>query len=275
MGEQTKIGWTQKTWNPWRGCTRVSPGCAHCYAEKMMSRTGFNFDEVTRTKTWADPIRWQRKAEQAGRTELVFTCSWSDWFHEAADQWRPEAWEVVRKCPNLIFQILTKRPENIRSRLPADWGHGYPNVWLGVSAENQSMADKRIPLLLQAPAAVRFISLEPLLGPVELDSWPFRCWLHTVSDGSAERPGLDWVILGGESGPGFRPMPHAWAREIREQCRVAGVAFFFKQSAAPRTEMGTKLDGKEYKEYPRMILRLDRERPVNSPDFKISVENPK
>ena len=235
-----------------------------------MSRTGFNFDEVTRTKTWADPIRWQRKAEEAGRPETVFTCSWSDWFHEAADAWRPEAWEVVRKCPNLIFQILTKRPENTRARLPEDWGDGYPNVWLGVSAENQKMADKRIPLLLETPAAVRFVSLEPLLGPVDLEiPWDELGMRPPICE-------LDWVILGGESGPGFRPMPHAWALEIRDQCRVAGVAFFFKQSAAPRTEMGTKLDGKEYKEYPRMILQFRPGRPgkpVNSPDFKISVEN--
>jgi protein gp37 len=143
MSDITKISWTDHTWNPWMGCTRVSPGCAHCYAETAMTRYGRDFSIVQRTKsTWKDPLRWQKEAEARGVHERVFTCSWSDFFHETADPWR------------------------------------------------------------------------------------------------------------GESGPGFRPMEHAWARDIRDQCLAAGVAFFFKQSSAPRTEMGTTLDGREWKEYP-------------------------
>ena len=242
MGDKTAISWTSKTWNPWRGCTRVSPGCAHCYALARMEKLGFDPFTVTRTKTWADPLRWQAQAEAAGIQERVFTCSWSDWFHPDADPWRAEAWDIVRRCPNLIFQILTKRPQLIPARVPLDWrGYdqsvgfflGYPNVWLGVSVETPNFL-YRMDLLREIPATVRFISAEPLLAPL----------------GTLNLEGFHWVIVGGESGPGFRPMDHAWAREIRDQCQREHVAFFFKQSAAIRTEMGTQLDGREWKEYP-------------------------
>jgi len=247
MGKKTAISWTSKTWNPWRGCTKLSPGCAHCYAERMMTRMEFDFSTVTRTKTWADPLRWQAEAQARGIQERVFTCSWSDWFHPAADPWRAEAWEIVCRCPNLIFQILTKRPELIPSRLPPDWGAGYPNAWLGVSVEDPAFL-YRLDALRQVQAAIRFISAEPLLASL----------------GYLNLAGFHWVIVGGESGPGFRPMDHAWACEIRDQCHGSTsltvpersrrerehVAFFFKQSAAIRTEMGTLLDGKEWKEYP-------------------------
>jgi len=281
MGDKTAISWTSKTWNPWRGCTRVSPGCAHCYALARMDKLGFDPFTVTRTKTWADPLRWQVEAQAAGIQERVFTCSWSDWFHPDADPWRAEAWDIVRRCPNLILQILTKRAELIPARLPPDWKRhrqlhgptyeppsvyvprsfqppgltyeppsfyvpqkhetrlsepytGYLNVWLGVSVETPNFLH-RMDLLRQIPAAVRFISAEPLLAPL----------------GTLNLEGFHWVIVGGESGPGFRPMDHAWAREIRDQCQREQVAFFFKQSAAIRTEMGTQLDGREWKEYPK------------------------
>ena len=112
---------THYTWNPWRGCTKISPGCQHCYMFRDQRRYGRDPSVVVRTKTWRDPLRWQKKAEAAGRTDLVFTCSWSDWFHEDADPWRDEAWGVVCGCPNLTFQILTKRPARILGHLPADW----------------------------------------------------------------------------------------------------------------------------------------------------------
>src|SRR3954467_13177575 len=132
---EQNVAVTHYTWNPWRGCTKVSPGCKNCYMFRDQRRYGRDPSQVVRTKTWREAVRWQKKAEAAGRTDLVFTCSWSDWFHADADAWRPEAWEVVRRCPNLTFQILTKRPERIREHLPADWGAGYENVWLGVSVE--------------------------------------------------------------------------------------------------------------------------------------------
>jgi protein gp37 len=234
MGRDTVIGWTQHTWNAWRGCTKVSPGCKNCYMFTAQERYGRDPTKVERTKTWADPLKWQRKAEAEGRSEMVFTCSWSDWFHEDADPWRAEAWAVVRRCPNLIFQILTKRPQLIAGRLPPDWGAGYPNVWLGVSVENRKHGLPRIDALRTVPAAIRFLSVEPLLEDL----------------GVIDLSGIGWVIVGGESGPGYRPMDHAWAASLRDQCRAAGVPFFFKQSAAPRTEMGTKLEGQTIREYP-------------------------
>ena len=234
MADKTNISWTQHTWNPWRGCTKISPGCKNCYMFTQQERYGRDPSIVVRTQTWRDPLRWQRQAQADGGNDLVFTCSWSDWFHANADPWRDEAWAVVRQCPNLTFQILTKRPERIAEHLPADWGEGYANVWLGVSIENNRYVG-RADLLRAIPARVRFISAEPLLGPL---------------------PGLDltsihWLIVGGESGPGFRPMDVEWARNLRDRARAAGVAFFFKQSSALRPETGDELDGREWKEFPR------------------------
>jgi protein gp37 len=242
MGDKTAISWTRYTWNPWRGCQRVSPGCAHCYMftaqEKRAEESGdfetWNPTIIHRTTTWRDPDRWQREAAAAGRTERVFSCSWSDFFIPAADGWRPEAWQIIRRTPNLIYQIPTKRPENIPDRLPPDWGNGYPNVWLGVSVENPRYL-WRVDALRKIPAVVHFISAEPLLAPLsDLD----------LTD-------IEWLIVGGESGPGFRPMLYEWARQLLAKAHRAGTAYFFKQSAAIRTEIGTTLDGKVYHEYPK------------------------
>jgi len=234
VSDRTIIAWTERTWNPWRGCTQISPGCAHCYMFTAQRRYGMDPEVVLRSQTtFTKPRRWNRAAERAGKPERVFTCSWSDWFHEAADAWRPEAWTIVRECPWLQFQILTKRHERIADHLPPDWGEGYPNVWLGVSIENNRFVH-RADTLRTIPAAVRFISAEPLLGP--LPDLTLR--------------GVDWLIVGGESGPGYRPMDHAWVRDLRDRARAAHVAFFFKQSAAPMTEMGIELDGQIVREYP-------------------------
>lgn len=245
MGETTKISWTEHTWNPWRGCTKISPGCAHCYMYTQQERFGGNPFIVQQTKsTWNDPLRWQREAAAAGRTERVFTCSWSDFFHKDADAWRARAWDIISQCPNLQFQILTKRPERIAEHLPGiielklygnllHWDRGWPNVWLGVSVENPRYLS-RVDELRKIPARVHFISAEPLLsGLPDLD----------LKD-------IEWLIVGGESGPGFRPMKTEWARELRDKALGAGTAFFFKQISAPRTEMGCILDGREWKEYP-------------------------
>lgn len=224
---------TDRTWNPWRGCTKVSAGCANCYMFRQQRAYGNDPAAVVRTKTWSDPLRWQRAAAKAGRIERVFTASWSDWFHEAADPWRAEAWAVVRRCPNLQFQVLTKRPERVAAHLPADWGDGYPNVWLGVSVERDDYA-WRADALRAVPARVRWVCAEPLLGPLP----------------SLALDGIHWVVCGGESGPGWRPMDPAWARELRDRCRAAGVAFYFKQGNGDRPGTAPRLDGERVQELP-------------------------
>jgi protein gp37 len=224
---------TSFTWNPWRGCTRISPGCVNCYMFRDQLRYGRDPSVVVRTKTWGDPLRWQKKAEAAGRTDLVFTCSWSDWFHADADAWRPEAWAVVRKCPNLVFQVLTKRPERIAAHLPPDWGEGYANVWLGVSVERNDYV-WRADVLRAVPARTRWVCAEPLLGPLP----------------GLNLEGIDWLVVGGESGPDWRPMDLRWVRELRDRCRSAGVAFYFKQSNGPYPGTSPRLDGRLYQEMP-------------------------
>ncbi len=213
MGDQTAIQWTNRTWNPWRGCTKISPGCAKCYMFTEQTRYGQDPSVVLRTKTWKDPLKWNRSAAERGVRELVFTCSWSDWFHEDADQWREEAWGVIRSCPNLIFQILTKRPERIAGHLPRDWFDGYSNVWLGVSVENRKHGLPRIDLLRDIPARIRFLSIEPLLEDL----------------GEIVLSGIHWVIIGGESGPGARECHTEWIAGALCDAKLFGVPVFVKQ----------------------------------------------
>lgn len=234
MASSSSIEWTDATWNPWIGCTQVSPGCAHCYMFRDQRRFGLDPELVRRGKTtFREPLRWKEPRR-------VFTCSWSDWFHEGADGWRNEAWDIIRRTPQHTYQILTKRPERIAEHLPLDWGRGYPNVWLGVSVETQRQAE-RITALMGIAAAVRFVSAEPLLGPLSLRwlaAWPEnapRTAMNLAAGATNHLDGLrrlDWVIVGGESGPGARPMRLEWAREVVRQCREAGVAVFVKQLGA-------------------------------------------
>jgi protein gp37 len=200
------------------------------------SRYGRDPAIVTRTRTWSDPIRWQAEASRENKQIRVFTCSWSDWFHADADAWRAEAWQIVKSCPNLTFQILTKRADRIAAALPPDWGAGWPNVWLGVSV-SEPKGLWRVDALRKIPAVVRFISYEPALA--DITSWLFL-------------EGIHWVIFGGESGPGYRaPIGwQDWARTTRDLCRLNRAAFFFKQSPAARTEMGTQLDGATVRQFP-------------------------
>lgn len=231
MGDLTRISWTDATWNPWQGCHKVSPGCKNCYAERIVeNRMGKDFREIRMSSrsTFYAPIKWTEPRK-------VFTCSISDFFIEEADVWRPEAWDVIRRTPRHTYQILTKRPERIEDSLPHHWGTGWPNVWLGTSTEDQERFDERIRELERVYCALRFLSCEPLLGPIDF--------------GERIRI-LDWVIVGGESGPNFRPMEVSWAKSIRDQCMAAGVPFFFKQSSGQRSEMNPFLDGKEYREFP-------------------------
>lgn len=229
MSQTTGIEWTEATWNPWRGCTKVSPGCDHCYMFREQRRYGRDPEVVVRSKTFEAPLRWKEP-------KVIFTCSWSDWFHEAADQWRHDAWEVIRRTPQHTYQILTKRSGRMHRHLPCpDWP--WSNVWLGVSVESPHEAF-RIRHLRHVPAAVRFISAEPLLGPPDFDV-----------------TGMDWVIAGGESGPEARPMDLDWVRSLRDQCQAAGVAFFLKQLGGWPDKRGGQdavLDGRRWTEMPNV-----------------------
>lgn len=235
MGEATKISWADATWNPWRGCKMVSPGCANCYMFRDQRRYGLDPEQVVRTKPniWNLPYRLQRRAVAEGLRIMVFTCSWSDFFIEQADPWRAEAWKIIRDTPEIIYQVLTKRPHLIADRLPPDWGDGYPNVGLGVSIETARYVH-RADVLRGIPAAVRFISAEPLLGRID----------------GLNLDGFHWLIAGGESGPDFRPMDAAWAFDLLEKCRTAGVAFHYKQGSGTLPGQDTLLGGVEYHEFP-------------------------
>jgi len=241
MANKTGIEWTDSTWNPWIGCTRVSAECDNCYALNAMTRYGHDAAAVKRTKTWSDPLRWNSEAARLERRRKVFACSWSDWFHADADQWREDAWMVVRCCQNLDFLILTKRPERIIECLPDDWpsmyfgyrNGGYLNAWLGVTVGHSDTLE-RIDELVRVPAAVRFVSCEPLLERISLGRWLWPDCPGTDADCEAgrcdrSRPLLDWVIIGCESGPRRRPCDLDWVLELVEQCRQAGVPVFVKQ----------------------------------------------
>jgi protein gp37 len=239
MAETTAIEWADATWNPWMGCTKVSAGCARCYMFREQRQYGHDPELIRRSKTkFAEPLRWTNP-------RLVFTCSWSDWFHEAADPWREEAWEVVRRTPQHVYLVLTKRPERAAKRLPTDWGDGYANVWLGVSIENSAFT-QRAQLLRKIPAQTRFVSAEPLLGSLYDTRRGRRAAL--------ELDGIDWIIAGGESGPRARPMQLEWAREIRDAALESGTAFFLKQLGGWPDKRGDDkalLDGKLWQQMPR------------------------
>ena len=226
MAERTGIAWTDSTFNPWIGCQSVSAGCENCYAETQVIRWGRTKwgpgEERVRTGEayWKKPLAWNRAAEREGRTKLVFCASLADVFdNQAPEGAREDLWDLIRRTPALTWQLLTKRPQNVAGMLPGDWDEGYANAWLGVSAENQQEYDRRWPILAGIPAAVRFISYEPALGPLTLS-------------GHDEKP--DWLIWGGESGRGCRPMDPAWARGVRDECLELGIPVFAKQWGAYR-----------------------------------------
>ena len=216
MAENSKIGWTDHTHNFWWGCHKVSEECRYCYIAGIMRRGGHEpFEGPMRTKNWSNPLKWNRQARANAARQRIFTCSMSDFFHADADAWRPEAWEVVKQCGWLDWLILTKRPVAIQERLPDDWEDGYPNVWLGVTAGCRASMD-RIKTLATIPAAVKFVSAEPLLESIDL-----RPFLGEI----------DWVITGCERARkgDRRLMNLEWVREIDLHCQSAGVPHFFKQ----------------------------------------------
>ena len=254
---QTAIEWTHRrlpdgtllpgyTFNVVHGCTKVSPGCKHCYAEAITLRYGQRLwgpNALRRTmspKYWASPLGWNREAEASGHARLVFCSSMADVFesHPTVNQERQKLWPLIERTPWLTWLLLTKRPQNILSMVPISWL--WPsNVWVGTSVENQRCADERISALLQVPSVVRFLSCEPLLGPINL---------------SAYLPHLQWCIAGGESGSHARPIDLAWVRSIRDQCQAAHVPFFFKQWGGRfHSTGGRSLDGRTWGEMPDVV----------------------
>ena len=250
MAENSKIEWTHHTFNPWIGCQKVGPGCDHCYAEAMMdARLGrvewgpHGARLRTSPANWRQPLKWDRDAAAAGERRRVFCASLADVFdnHESIeDEWRHDLWRLIHATPHLDWMLLTKRPGNIRRYRP-DYGDVQPNIWLGCTVVNQDEADRDIPKLLAVPARVRFLSMEPLLGPVDLTELKNPAvtigeHIYSALDCDVDPEDDEWhgakihlVIVGGESGPGARPMHPDWARSLRDQCQAAGVAFFFKQ----------------------------------------------
>lgn len=255
MSANTKIEWCDHTFNPWEGCQKTGPGCDNCYAEARNARfgggTATNWGpgaprRRTSAANWALPKRWNARADafmaQHGRRQRVFCASLADVFDNAVDpQWRADLWALIRETPNLDWLLLTKRIGNALGMLPMDFNpHTYPHVWIGTTIVNQPEADRDITKLLAVNARVRFLSMEPLLGPVNLTSVPVggghgHHEFDPIITGNALQratsadPSVHWVIVGGESGPRARPMHPDWARSLRDQCAAAGVPFLFKQ----------------------------------------------
>jgi len=293
-------GYRPETWNPIVGCSKVSPGCDNCYAEKMAMRipymlekskseTYYAYSNVVNKQGWNghtclntdhidNPLQWKSP-------RMIFVCSMSDLFHKNVPcNWINQVMQVIRQCPQHLFIILTKRPENIKDKMTGDFPE---NVWLGVTAENQEMANKRIPILLQIKAAKRFVSIEPMLGPIDFDEFNMIVDVNGKKSFIAwYNEGINWIICGGESGSKARPLHPDWVRSIRNQCKKAGTAFFFKQWGewlpmdhtnedqyfkskrsievgysystntmfrVGRKTAGDILDGEEFKEWPKIV----------------------
>lgn len=290
MSENTNIAWCDSTFNPWIGCQAISPGCANCYAAAWAKRYGRDFAARTLTKTWGDPVKWNKApfyecsgcgwrgdrppverhagisvascaaCNAAGRDHVlrlarrrVFCASLADVFDNEVDPlWRADLFALIQATPNLDWLLLTKRIGNVGNMLPVpfDFDRLYANVWLGATVVNQEEADRDIPKLLAVPAAKRFLSIEPMLAPISLR------WLPAFPENAphtAERPSgttnhldglrrLDWIIAGGESGPGARPSHPDWYRALAGQCRAAGVPFFMKQMGGARDKRGAMDD---------------------------------
>lgn len=247
MGAYSKIEWTTHTFNPWWGCTKVSDGCKFCYAEALSKRYGHSFwgpladRRLMSDQHWRQPQQWNAEAARAGERYRVFCASMADVFDERAPAGQLERlWDVIRATPYLDWQLLTKRPHRIAESLPGDWGDGYENVWLGTSVEDSKVLH-RIDHLIETPAVVHFLSVEPLIGPI----------------GRLPLGDIEWVIVGGESGPKARPIEIEWVRDIQRQCAEAEqeVAFFFKQwGGVNKKKAGRELDGTTFDALPARRL---------------------
>ena len=258
MSYETFIEWCRHTFNPWWGCEKISEACKRCYAAGQAARFGHKVwgarapRRFASPRAWKEPLRWDREARAAGVRERVFCLSMGDVFEDRRDldAARAQLWSLIEATPDLDWLLLTKRPENIAKLVP--WSATWPaNVWLGVTAETQERADERIPVLLQHPAAVHFVSAEPLLEAVSLERYL-----------QGDRH-VRWVITGGESGPGARPSQPDWFRALRDECVRHHIAYFFKQwgNHAPgqsgelvrlrsKKDAGRLLDGREWNEVP-------------------------
>jgi protein gp37 len=239
MAKTTEISWCDSTFNPWIGCTRISPACDFCYAardnerRKWVSAWGA---ERRRTKTWGDPLKWNRKAALTGKPLRVFCASLADVFDNEVDPaWRVDLWQLLRDTPNLRWILLTKRIGNAAKMLPADWP--FPNAGLMSTLENQEVWDRDYPKLATTPATWRGVSSEPLLGHINI--------------GEAKP---DWIITGGESGPGFRPLDMDAVRSMRDQCAAKGIAFHHKQNGGITGKVaGCLVDCVEHKYFPSAL----------------------
>lgn len=245
MGQNSAISWTDHTFNPWIGCTKVSPACDHCYAEEWSKRYGrAQWGNHPRQRTsavnWRNPIKWNKETPGA----FVFCASLADIFDNQVDpQWRADAFALMRATPRLTYLLLTKRPGNILSL--AQGAGGLPgNAALGCTVVTQEEHDRDVPKLWAAKTvlggAFAFVSIEPMLGPIDL----------------GERPGIDWVICGGESGAHARPLDERWVRDLRDQCEAHGVPFHFKQWGGRHAKAnGKELDGREWCERPHVLTK--------------------
>lgn len=245
MGADSRIEWCQHTFNPFIGCTKVSPGCDHCYAETWAKRSGLVVWGGERRRTsagsWRLPLKWNAQAEREGRRFRVFCASLADVFDkDVPAEWRDDLWRLIESTPNLDWLLLTKRVGNVVHQVWPRWMQaGWPaNVWIGATVCNQAEADRDIPKLLEVPARVRFLSIEPMLGPINVGPYLSRTnmpGLRMMPGFRDSLPGVDWVICGGESGPKARPMHISWARDLMRQCKAAGVPAMMKQlGAQPR-----------------------------------------
>jgi protein gp37 len=258
----TLISWAHRSWNPWVGCDKIAPECRVCYIYKDLRKQKRSpWGQIYQTNTWEEPLRLNREAEQDGVVERVFTCSLSDFFHAKADQWRPHVWNIIRRCPNLVFMVLTKRPSRILNHLPPDWGNGWPNVWLGVTAGCRASLHhldvlRTVPI---HPRAHRWISSEPLLEDIAPH---------------IDLTGFSWLATGGESGgasgahneymydpatplreelknvSGRRTMKILWALNLRDKCLAEGVNFMFKQLTHTKSSYGVNALGRDWHQYP-------------------------
>lgn len=303
MAENSKIEWTDHTFNPWFGCQKVSPACTNCYAEvatptRVSRSIGLELwgpesagavRRVNSETEWNKVKRWNKQAGEEGKRLKVFCSSMADIFEDYQGKmvnhngeqlclvhggWRPTGkeylmnvpitlehvrirlFQLITDTPNLDWLLLTKRPENVRGMVP--WGNEWPdNVWMGTTVENQKYADIRIPELMRIPAKVRFLSCEPLLGPIEFSDVSRRSDAVQML-GKKALDGIHWIIVGGESGHDARAMPPRWALSIRDQCAAAGVAFFFKQwgewnsvSVMVGKKAARYLEGELYSQFPK------------------------
>ncbi|MBK9075495.1 MAG: phage Gp37/Gp68 family protein [Flavobacteriales bacterium] len=270
MGRETGITWTRSTFNPWRGCQRVSPGCEHCYAETLSKRNHALLGRwgppaaggtrvIASPAMWREPLRWNAAAKASGQQHRVFCSSLADVFEDLPQLEEPRRWlwALIEATPHLTWLLLTKRPENVLRMAPRDWSgrrtqcclrdtncdgdcdrhpHGvqrtFPdNVWMGTTVEDKARAQERIPHLLRVPARVRFLSMEPQLELINIAPWLFAD-MSEYGKGRARLNQIHWVIQGGESGGQARPFDLDWARHTRDLCADAGVPYFFKQTGA-------------------------------------------